>query len=336
MGINEIKQKLASFAEARNWDQFHTPKNLSMALAAEAAELLEIFQWLTDEQSKEIVHNEKETAQVRQEIADVMIYLVRLADKLNVNIEQAVLEKIELNEKKYPIEFSKDNAIKYNKRAQNSVDQPKSLRDPLEVKSRLSRLFDPHVSSLTLFVETVRRESGLEREIPYFDPLDGGINAKCLFLFEAPGPRAVRSGFISRNNPDESAKNFFELNTKAEIPREITISWNIVPWYLGNGKKIRAAKRNDIEQGKIYLLRLLALLPNLSVIVLGGRNSQQAESFIKVHYPAMTIIKMPHPSPLYINNSPENRFHILRCLEQVKDLLFENTGDTSLIFRTGD
>jgi NTP pyrophosphatase (non-canonical NTP hydrolase)/predicted nuclease with RNAse H fold len=116
MNIEEIRKRLAQFAEARNWDQFHSPKNLSMALAAEAAELLEIFQWLTDEQSREIVNDEKEIALIRQEIADVMIYLVRLADKLGVDIEQAVLEKIEVNEKKYPVELAKDNAIKYNKR----------------------------------------------------------------------------------------------------------------------------------------------------------------------------------------------------------------------------
>lgn len=116
MNIDEIRTKLAAFAAARNWDQFHTPKNLSMALAAEAAELLEIFQWLTDEQSKGIVHNEKEMARIREEIADVMIYLIRLSDKLDVDIEKAVRDKIELNEKKYPVELSRDNAVKYNKR----------------------------------------------------------------------------------------------------------------------------------------------------------------------------------------------------------------------------
>ncbi len=116
MNLDQIRRRLASFAQARNWDQFHSPKNLSMALAAEAAELLEIFQWLTDEQSKEIIHNEKEMMQIRQEIADVMIYLVRLSDKLGVDIEKAVTEKIELNEKKYPIELSQGNAVKYNKR----------------------------------------------------------------------------------------------------------------------------------------------------------------------------------------------------------------------------
>jgi dCTP diphosphatase len=116
MNIEDIRKRLAKFAKARNWDQFHTPKNLSMALAAEAAELLEIFQWLTDEQSTKIVNDEKEMALIREEIADVMIYLVRLADKLGVGIEKAVLEKIKVNEKKYPVKLAKGNATKYNKR----------------------------------------------------------------------------------------------------------------------------------------------------------------------------------------------------------------------------
>lgn len=116
MDINEIQEKLQKFAKERNWDQFHSPKNLSMALAAEAAELLEIFQWLTEEQSREIINNGKEMSLIKEEIADVLIYLVRLADKLHLDIEKAVLEKIALNEKKYPVKLAKDNATKYNKR----------------------------------------------------------------------------------------------------------------------------------------------------------------------------------------------------------------------------
>jgi len=116
MDIDKIQKRLSEFAKDRNWNQFHSPKNLSMALAAEAAELLEIFQWLTEEQSREIINNEKEMSLIKEEIADVVIYLVRLADKLGVDIEKAVLEKIALNEKKYPVELAKDNAKKYNKR----------------------------------------------------------------------------------------------------------------------------------------------------------------------------------------------------------------------------
>jgi dCTP diphosphatase len=116
MNFENIRKRLAEFASERNWDQFHTPKNLSMALSAEAAEILEIFQWLTDEQSKQIVNNEKEMALIKQEVADVFIYLTRLADKLGIDIEKAVLDKIEQNEKKYPVELSRGNATKYNKR----------------------------------------------------------------------------------------------------------------------------------------------------------------------------------------------------------------------------
>jgi len=116
MGIDKIRKRLSKFAEERNWDQFHSPKNLSMALAAEAAELLEIFQWLTEKESREIINDEKEMSLIKEEIADIAIYLVRIADKLDVDIEKAVFKKIAANEKKYPIELAKDNAKKYNKR----------------------------------------------------------------------------------------------------------------------------------------------------------------------------------------------------------------------------
>jgi len=114
--IEELTDLLIKFRDARNWDQFHSPKNLSMGLAAEAAELLEIFQWLTEEQSRCIVNDQEGMALVREEIADVFIYLVRLADKLGVDIEKAVEEKIKVNERKYPVELAKGNATKYNKR----------------------------------------------------------------------------------------------------------------------------------------------------------------------------------------------------------------------------
>lgn len=116
MDISDIQKRLADFARERNWDQFHSPKNLVMALAGESAELLEIFQWLTEEQSKGIVNSEKDMTLVKEEIADVFIYLARLADKLNIDIEKEVLDKIEVNEKKYPVDLSKNNATKYNKR----------------------------------------------------------------------------------------------------------------------------------------------------------------------------------------------------------------------------
>ena len=111
MDIEQIKQKLRDFAEAREWNQFHSPKNLASAVSVEAAELLEIFQWLTEEESKNL--DEKNKEKVGQEIADVFLYLLRLSDKLNINLLQVAEQKIALNEQKYPVELSKGNSMKY-------------------------------------------------------------------------------------------------------------------------------------------------------------------------------------------------------------------------------
>ncbi len=116
MDIKAIQEQLTRFSEERDWDQFQSPKNLSMALVGEAAELLELFQWLTEQQSIEIVNDEKQMSLVREEIGDVFLFLVRLADKLEVNIEKAALEKMEINAMKYPVKLSKGNIEKYNRR----------------------------------------------------------------------------------------------------------------------------------------------------------------------------------------------------------------------------
>lgn len=206
----------------------------------------------------------------------------------------------------------------------NSIDKPKSLREPIVIQSRRAGLFDPHISSLTHFVKTIRKETGRNKEIPYFDPLDGGINAKCLFLFEAPGPSAVDSGFISRNNPDESAKNFFELNHQSGLPRKLTISWNVVPWYIGTGSKIRQANKKDIEEGKPYLLRLLSLLPHLRIIVLSGLKAQKAETWMNEHCPLLTLVKTWHPSPQCVNKHPDKKIEILQSLQAIKAQIVGN------------
>jgi len=115
--IKAIQEKLTIFSNEREWDQFQSPKNLSMGLVRESAELLELFQWLTEQQSIDIVRSEKQMLLVREEMADVFLFLVRLADKLDVDIEKAALEKIKINEIKYPINLSKGNIEKYNRRS---------------------------------------------------------------------------------------------------------------------------------------------------------------------------------------------------------------------------
>jgi dCTP diphosphatase len=106
--LTDLRDCLRTFAAARDWDQFHTPKNLSMALIAEAAELVEHFQWLTPEQSWELA--EEKRVAVSQELADILIYLVRTADKLNVDLLAAANEKMRINEQRYPVEKVRGDA----------------------------------------------------------------------------------------------------------------------------------------------------------------------------------------------------------------------------------
>ena len=106
-----LREKLRRFAIERDWDQYHSPKNLAAALCVEAAELLEHFQWLTDDESKSLPS--EQLAKVREEIADVLLYLVRLADKLNVDLLDAAANKIALNARRYPIDKARGNNRKY-------------------------------------------------------------------------------------------------------------------------------------------------------------------------------------------------------------------------------
>ncbi len=109
--IKKLTEELRKFAKDRDWEQFHSPKNLSMALSVEAGELVEKFQWLTEQQSFELT--EKKKQEVEEEIGDILIYLVRIADQLNVDLIQAATEKLKQNAEKYPIEKAKGKADKY-------------------------------------------------------------------------------------------------------------------------------------------------------------------------------------------------------------------------------
>jgi len=106
-----MQTRLREFAQARDWEQFHSPKNLSMALIVEAAELVEHFQWLTEPQSTSLPADKLQ--QVAYELADIFIYTLRLADRLHVDLPATVQRKIELNEKKYPADKVKGSAKKY-------------------------------------------------------------------------------------------------------------------------------------------------------------------------------------------------------------------------------
>ena len=112
--VTVLQIRLREFADARDWEQFHSPKNLAMALAGETGELLEIFQWLSETQSSDL--DDDDRARAAEEIADIQIYLLRLADVLGVSMPVAVADKIADNERKYPVGESKGNATKYSRR----------------------------------------------------------------------------------------------------------------------------------------------------------------------------------------------------------------------------
>jgi NTP pyrophosphatase (non-canonical NTP hydrolase) len=108
--LDELKERLREFARERDWEQFHSPKNLAMALIVEAAELVEHFQWLTEAQSQALDPEKRE--QVAQELADVFLYLVRLADRLDIDLMDAAQRKIVLNAQKYPADKVRGSAKK--------------------------------------------------------------------------------------------------------------------------------------------------------------------------------------------------------------------------------
>lgn len=111
VALSDLRDSLRGFAAERDWDQYHSPKNLAAALVVEAGELLEHFQWLTEEESKSLTT--KKLAEVREEIADVFNYLVRLADRLDIDLLEAAREKIEKNALKYPVKKSRGSSRKY-------------------------------------------------------------------------------------------------------------------------------------------------------------------------------------------------------------------------------
>jgi len=196
-----------------------------------------------------------------------------------------------------------------------------------ERTNRLAALNCAHIRPLTEFVRSVRAHRGLSNEIPFFDPRDGGINAGVLFLLEAPGPRAVGSGFISRDNPDPSARNFRALLATAGISRESSALWNIVPWYIGTGTKIRAATASDIEAGAVYLAPLFALFPCLRAVVLVGRKAQRARSRIE-HLSSASIFELHHPSNQVVTCWPERRKELENGLNEVAAFLLASEHAT--------
>jgi hypothetical protein len=179
-------------------------------------------------------------------------------------------------------------------------DRPRSMREAGVRQRRIAMLRDPHIASLTAWAAKLRECGSVE--VPDFDPFDGGVQAQVLFLFEKPGPMTASkggSGFISRNNDDPSAEATFDFMQRAGIPRRLTITWNVIPWWNGT----RKVTGQELREGVACVQELITLLPMLRAVVLVGRNAAKAGPHL--NETDLTLFTSAHPSPLVRAKYPE-------------------------------
>ncbi len=185
---------------------------------------------------------------------------------------------------------------------ENDGDFPRSMRNVAVRERRRAMLHEPHIEPLTAYAARLReRRSG---EVPEFDPLDGGINAQALFLFEKPGPMTADgrgSGFISRNNDDPTAEATFNFMRRAGIGRKLTVTWNLIPWWNGT----RKVTGQELREGLQCLDELIRLLPSLRAVVLVGKHAAKAEPYVKRIHPGLQVFTSVHPSALVRAKHPQ-------------------------------
>ena len=160
-------------------------------------------------------------------------------------------------------------------------------------------LWEPHVAPLTAYAADLRARG----EVPDFDPLDGGCNARVLFLFEKPGPKTSEtgggSGFISRNNDDPTAEATLKFMQEANIPRKLTLLWNIVPWW----NSTRRITSQELQQGADSVSQLADLLPHLQAVVFVGAKAAGGRPYLKKR--PVKLLDSDHPSPLVRARFPD-------------------------------
>ncbi len=166
------------------------------------------------------------------------------------------------------------------------------------------------MNALDAFVERIRRTTGRGNEIPHFSRFDGGVGALCLFLFETPNRVAVERGYAERENRDPSARNFEDACDAAGLDRELTISWNIVPWQSADPTPATA------REALPWLGELLDLLPELRVVVLFGTTAREATSYLYRHHSDLCVLHAPHPSNRSLGPHPERHEHLQAAVKK--------------------
>lgn len=183
--------------------------------------------------------------------------------------------------------------------------------------SRLARLHEPHVRPLMSLIEAWR---GNGQNVPNVDPQDGGVRAKVLCLLESPGPRSVvegGTGFISRDNPDPSARNMTKFLADAGLDRGDTLLWNAVPYCVSSATKNRNASPAQIREAAPYTQAFIDLLPELRVVVFCGRRAQLAIPHLHIRVPILTTY---HPA-LRPYRQPRCREHLHATMAEAHAML---------------
>ncbi len=172
--------------------------------------------------------------------------------------------------------------------------------NPDILKKKYNALYSRHIASLTFQVQYYH-EKGVN--IPWIDPSDGGIQARILILLQSPEKIELTPRFVSLDNPCRSQQNLHHFLKQAGIKRKDIILWNAMPWLTPSEKKLSPGRKN-IKRGTEIIKSLMPLLKDLTVVVLAGTVASQTRPFFEREYPHVTLLTMPHPSPLSLCRSP--------------------------------
>jgi uracil-DNA glycosylase len=200
-------------------------------------------------------------------------------------------------------------------------DDPRSLQLPTVRARRVQMLDADHVAPLAQFVERIRERIHdrypLPDYVPMFDPCDGGCAASLLVLLQSPGREAVKSGFVSRNNPDDTAETLLQAMKEADIPRKQTVLWNAVPWFVGCTRRGRAPNGEDRRQSLPALSELLVRLPDCRAALVLGRDARwclnQAEAPRQLE-----VFDFPHPGPRLMRTNRQEFRRFVRLLRRIR------------------
>lgn len=160
------------------------------------------------------------------------------------------------------------------------------------------------------------------REVPHFDPLDGGVDARVLILLGTPGAGMTADRAMSHDNPSGTSRNLRRLCAEVELAREDGVLWNAVPWVVhAPGAANRPLRRGELREGLATLPGLLALLPHLRAVVLLGRSAGEAAPVIAAERPGLSVFAAPHPSPTIVCTHPSVGERIVAALRGAAQLV---------------